>query len=93
MIAIYPLRRALWQELFDRTTDDDVAEFNRDYDLTYTREELAYVAPTLMRIDDMLTSYYGRAIPFRTRFLNVTWSEETVLVQVEVIYQPITIPN
>jgi hypothetical protein len=93
MIATYPLRREIWQELFDRLTDNDVDEFNRAYGSNYTKTEIAYMAPTITRIDDLLLGYYGKEIPFRTHFLKVSWTERFVIVRVEILYRPIVVPN
>ena len=84
MIATYPLRWDIFQELYDRLTDDDVGEFNSAFGGTYTKSEVAYMTATITRLDDVLTGYYGREIPFRTKFLKVTWTARYVLVQVEV---------
>jgi hypothetical protein len=93
MIAIYQLRRELWQELYDRLTDGDVEEFNQAFGVPSTKEEVAYMIQTITRIDHVLFGYYGHEIAFRTNFRRVVWGDEYIHIEVEIKYRPFLVWN
>ncbi len=93
MIGTFPLRRDFYQQLFERVTDADVEDFNKEFGFAYSRADLAYVAPTIARIDDLFTGFYGVTIPFGTNFLRVHWRETVIDIEVEIIFKPPMVLN
>jgi hypothetical protein len=93
IVAVYQLRRDLWQELYDQLSEDDVAEFNQAHGFAYTRAEYAYVAPTITLLDQVLSGYYGQEIAFRTYFRRIVWGGEYIHIEVEVTYKPLLVWN
>lgn len=93
MIVSFDLQRATYYRLLENLTDEDIQGFNAEFGYDYTRQEFAYIAPTISVIDDLLQGYYGRAISFQTGPFKVRWREETIQVEVEIRYRPYCVPN